>query len=335
MLFGGFLPPTAPTPEPTKDGTMGALEDRQKKGLVFNIQKYSVHDGPGIRTIVFLKGCALSCRWCSNPESQLRQPELAYNVGRCLTLNKCVRCLEVCVRGALIRQDDGTLRIDRTRCEGCPMPCAEACPAQGLIVYGKERTVDDVLKVVEQDAAFYTRSSGGLTLSGGEPLLQGEFATAILREARRRRIKTAIETCGMVSPDTLREAAPFLNYVLFDIKHMDSEAHKAHTGMPNERILENFRILAEEFPDLPILARTPIIPGFNDNVEAVMAIANFLKPFVRVEYEMLPYHRLGTQKYHFLDRTPPMGDVTLDKEVMAPLQRAAQDILHERVRVPH
>lgn len=313
---------------------MGALEDKQKKGLVFNIQKYSVHDGPGIRTIVFLKGCALSCRWCSNPESQKRRPELAYNVGRCLTLNKCVRCLEACARGALIRQDDGTLRIDRDRCGDCAMSCAEACPAQGLIVYGQERTVDDVLKVVEQDAAFYTRSSGGLTLSGGEPLLQGEFAAAILREARRRRIKTAVETCGMASSDTLREAAHYLNYVLFDIKHMDTAVHEAQTGVPNGHILEDFRILAEEFPDLPILARTPVIPGFNDTEEAVAAIATFLQPFEHVRYEMLPYHRLGTQKYHFLDRTPPMGDVTLDKNIMPRLQRAAQAVLHERVQIP-
>ena len=311
------------------------LEDSQQRGMVFNIQKYSVHDGPGIRTIVFLKGCALSCRWCSNPESQKREPELAFNAGRCLGVSKCGHCIVACPHGSITLGDDDKLNIDRSRCASCDLPCAAACPAQGLLVYGKERTVDDVLNVVEQDMAFYARSGGGLTLSGGEPLLQGEFAVALLREARTRRIKTAVETCGMVSPDTIREAAPYLNYVLFDIKHMDSAVHEAQTGLPNRHILENFRILAEEFPALPILARTPVIPGFNDSEEAIAAIARFLKPFERVEYEMLPYHRLGTQKYQFLDRPVPMGDVKLETEHMNRLQAVAQAILGDRLRVPH
>ena len=303
--------------------------------MVFNVQKYSVHDGPGIRTIVFLKGCSLSCRWCSNPESQQREPELAFNAGRCLGVSKCGHCIVACPYGSITLGEDDRLRIDRKHCTDCHMPCAAACPAQGLLVYGKQRTVDDVLNVVEQDMAFYARSGGGLTLSGGEPLLQGEFAVALLREARARRIKTAVETCGMVSAETVRAAAEYLNYVLFDIKHMDSAEHEAQTGLSNRHILENFRILAEEFPDLPILARTPIIPGFNDSEQAVTAIAQFLKPYDRVEYEMLPYHRLGTQKYQFLDRPVPMGEVKLDAEHMNRLQAVAQSILGQRVRVPH
>ena len=303
--------------------------------MVFNVQKYSVHDGPGIRTIVFLKGCSLSCRWCSNPESQQREPELAFNAGRCLGVSKCGHCIVACPYGSITLGDDDKLRINRNHCTACHMPCAAACPAQGLLVYGKQRTVDDVLNVVEQDMAFYARSGGGLTLSGGEPLLQGEFAVALLREARARRIKTAVETCGMVSAETVRAAAEYLNYVLFDIKHMDSAEHEAQTGLPNKHILENFRILAKEFPNLPILARTPIIPGFNDSEQAVAAIAEFLKPYERVEYEMLPYHRLGTQKYQFLDRPVPMGEVKLDAEHMNRLQAVAQSILGQRVRIPH
>ena len=310
-------------------------DDCQRQGMVFNVQKYSVHDGPGIRTIVFLKGCSLSCRWCSNPESQQREPELAFNAGRCLGVSKCGHCIMACPYGSITLGEDDKLRIDRSHCTACHMPCAAACPAQGLLVYGKQRTVDDVLNVVEQDMAFYARSGGGLTLSGGEPLLQGEFAVALLREARARRIKTAVETCGMVSAETVRAAAEYLNYVLFDIKHMDSAEHEAQTGLSNRHILENFRILAEEFPDLPILARTPIIPGFNDSEQAVTAIAQFLKPYDRVEYEMLPYHRLGTQKYQFLDRPVPMGEVKLDAEHMNRLQAVAQSILGQRVRVPH
>ena len=311
------------------------LEDSQQRGMVFNIQKYSVHDGPGIRTIVFLKGCALSCRWCSNPESQKREPELAFNAGRCLGVSKCGHCIVACPHGSITLGDDDKLNIDRSRCAACDLPCAAACPAQGLLVYGKERTVDDVLQVVEQDMAFYARSGGGLTLSGGEPLSQGAFAVALLREARVRRIKTAVETCGMVPAETVREAAPYLNYVLYDIKHMDGAVHKAHTGLPNARILENFRILAEEFPDVPILARTPVIPGFNDTEEAIRAIAEFIKPYGRVSYEMLAYHRLGTQKYHFLGREVPMGEVSLDKALMGRLQKTALDILGERVQISH
>ena len=311
------------------------VDDCQRQGMVFNVQKYSVHDGPGIRTIVFLKGCSLSCRWCSNPESQQREPELAFNAGRCLGVSKCGHCIVACPYGSITLGEDDKLNINRNHCTACHMPCAAACPAQGLLVYGKQRTVDDVLNVVEQDMAFYARSGGGLTLSGGEPLLQGDFAVALLREARARRIKSAVETCGVVSAEASREAAPYLNYVLFDIKHMDSAQHEAHTGLPNRRILENFRILAEEFSNLPILARTPIIPGFNDSEESVAAIAEFLKPYERVEYEMLPYHRLGTQKYQFLDRPVPMGEVKLDTAHMNRLQAVAQGILGQRLRVPH
>lgn len=309
---------------------MGIFEDKQKKGIVFNIQKYSVHDGPGIRTIAFLKGCPLSCRWCSNPESQRRDPELAFNPGRCLTLSKCTRCVQACPNHA-IRQEDDMPHVSRDLCGDCPNLCAEACPAQSLIVYGTERTVDDVLKIVEQDAAFYIRSSGGLTLSGGEPLMQAEFALALLREARRRRIKTALETCGMVPWKTLEAAAPYLNHVLYDIKHVDSRIHQEQTGCGNETILENFRRLALLDPDKPILVRTPIIPDFNNSVAAVTAIAEYIRPYPNVRLELLPYHRLGTQKYSFLDRVPPMGERTLDKAIMPELLGAARDILGDRL----
>ncbi len=314
---------------------MSSFEDQNKKGTVFNIQKYSVHDGPGIRTLVFLKGCPLSCRWCSNPESQALHKELAFNETRCLTLDKCQHCIKNCVRGAISRRDDGKILIDRSLCAGCDMPCTSSCPAQGLIVYGQERTVDDVLNVVEQDAAFYARSGGGVTLSGGEPLLQGEFAAALLREARRRRLKTAIETCGAAPWAHFEMAAPYLSSVLYDIKHINSEKHKEQTGVGNERILENLSKLATEFSHIPILVRTPIIPGFNDTEKEVQDIASFIKPFAHIRYEMLPYHRLGTQKYIFLDRVSPMGDVTLPHEAMYPLIKAVKDVLgDERVQVP-
>lgn len=306
-------------------------DDLAREGMVFNIQKYSVHDGPGIRTIVFLKGCPLRCDWCSNPESQQPYPELAWNSGRCLGFAKCGHCHKTCKSGAITQSPDGAPVIDRALCKDCGHLCAEACPAQGMIVYGKRRNVEDVLKRVEQDMAFYARSGGGMTVSGGEPLHQKDFTEALLRQARKRHIKTTIETCGMAPADNLRAVLPWLNNALFDIKHIDSNIHKKGTGAENGPILDNFRILAEEFPKIPVLARTPVIPGFNDNEDAIAQIATFLKPFVNVRYEMLPYHRLGTQKYHFLNRKPPMDEATLDKSILPGLFETARKILGERV----
>ena len=313
---------------------MSRLDDKKTEGLVFNIQKYSVHDGPGIRTIVFLKGCRLRCRWCSNPESQRLEPQLAVNANRCIGLQHCTRCIDACPRGALKALPEGQLAVDRSQCAGCAFPCAEACPAEGLLVYGKTRTVDEVLKIVEQDAPFYARSGGGMTLSGGEPFLQAKFALALLREARARYVRTAVETCGEAETETVLEAGQWLNYVLFDVKHMDSAVHQKFTGRPNERILANLKALTREYPQLPVLVRTPVVPGFNDSEEAVRAIAEFVAGFgPQVEYEMLPYHRLGTQKYLFLGRTYHMGDVSLETKRFNALQKAASQILGSRQRI--
>ena len=280
---------------------MGSFEDRKATGTVFNIQKYSVHDGPGIRTIVFLKGCPLSCKWCSNPESQASHPQVAYN-------------------------EDGTLSLDRSKCDVCKtLDCAHACPAQGMIIYGENKTVDQILKEVEKDALFYARSGGGMTLSGGEPLMHADIALPLLREARHRRIKTAIETCGCIPWDTLKEAAPYLNYVLFDVKQMDSEKHREGVGVGNELILSNLKKLLTEFPNLHVQVRTPIIPGFNDNDEFAYALGEFLKGYENVGYEALPYHRLGTQKYDFLSREYAMGDVSLPDGVAQRIQRIVDE----------
>ncbi len=315
---------------------MSRFEDRKTSGIVFNIQKYSVHDGPGIRTIAFLKGCHLRCRWCSNPESQEHFPDLAVNNNRCIGTDKCRHCMDACPRNALYA--NGTqIAVNREICRGCEeMPCAAACPAQGLNIYGQRKTVEEVMKVVEQDAPFYARSGGGMTLSGGEPFFQGRFALALLREARARFIRTAVETCGMCEQHVLLEGARYLNYVLFDVKHMDSKVHEAQTGMPNEHILDNLRALCREFPEKPILVRTPVIPGFNDSPEAVQAIAEFIEPFgEHVHYEMLPYHRLGTQKYEFLGKPCLMGDVSLDTLDFKRLQKYAHRVLKSRLTIPH
>jgi len=291
---------------------MGSFEDRKTTGSIFNIQKYSVHDGPGIRTIVFLKGCPLSCQWCSNPESQSIKPQIAYNQGRCLGTDKCDRCITACPQNAIAKGPDNTLTINRELCRSCEtLDCAKVCPSQGIIIYGETKSVQEILDTVEQDAIFYARSGGGMTLSGGEPLMQAEFALALLREAKKRRLKTAIETCGHVPWETLREAAPLLNSVLFDLKTMDTQRHMEKTGAGNERILENLKKLLTEFPKLPVLVRTPVIPGFNNTEQDAEAIGRFLKGYPNVSFEALPYHRLGTQKYIFLGKDYQLGDIAL------------------------
>ncbi len=301
---------------------MGSFEDRKITGCVFNIQKFSVHDGPGIRTIVFLKGCGMRCRWCSNPESQQFEPEMAYNDRRCLGLSQCVRCVEACTRNAVTRGDDDKVRIDRSRCEGCPRYCADACPAQSIITYGGTKSVDEVLSVVEQDAMFYSRSSGGMTLSGGEPLLQRDFMLALLREAKRRRINTTMETCGLAPWDNLREACLHLDSILFDIKTLDAAKHLEQTGAPLEPVLANFTRMMEAYPGLAVHVRTPVIPGFNDSVEAILPIAELVRRYSNADYELLPYHRLGTAKYQFLGRECPMGEEKLAEGVMETLHAA-------------
>jgi pyruvate formate lyase activating enzyme len=291
---------------------MGSFEDKKTTGSIFNIQKYSVHDGPGIRTIVFLKGCSLACQWCSNPESQSIRPQIAYNQGRCLGTDKCDWCIPACPKNAVAKGPDNRPTINRELCRSCEsLDCARVCPSQGIIIYGENKSVQEILDTVEQDAIFYARSGGGMTLSGGEPLMQTEFALALLREAKKRRLKTAVETCGHVPWETLREAAPLLNSVIFDIKTMDSLRHKDKTGAGNELILENLKKLLTEFPELPVLVRTPVIPGFNNTEQDAEAIGRFLKGYADVSFEALPYHRLGTQKYIFLGKEYPLGDVTL------------------------
>ncbi len=302
-----------------------AQHDKLVSGLVFNVQKYSVHDGPGIRTIVFFKGCPLSCRWCSNPESQSFKTELAFNQGRCLKLSKCVRCIKACPHNAITRKEE-TPVFNRAVCATCERPCVGACPSSGVIAYGKQMTVDEVLHTVEQDGMFYSRSGGGMTLSGGEPTAQPEFALALLREAKRRRIHTAMETSGYAPWEVLQQICALLDSLIFDIKSLDDARHKECAGVSNERILTNFKRIVETFPKLEIHVRTPIIPGFNDTEQDVRAIAELVSRYPNVDYEILPYHRLGTQKYIFLDREPPMGEASLPDELFRRLEAIAKSV---------
>lgn len=292
--------------------------DKDMTGIVFNIQKFSVHDGQGIRTLVFLKGCPLRCQWCSNPESQSPEPERAFNPNRCLTAPVCGRCVDACPSGA-ITVVDGLLANDRSKCTSC-FACVEACPSGAQTLYGETQTVDQVLRRVEEDGVFYARSGGGLTLSGGEAMAQPAFALALLREAKVRRIHTAMETCGHYSFEVLAQARLLLGSLIYDIKSMDSAKHKAFTGVGNELLLKNFCSLCEQFPDLPLHVRTPVIPGFNDTEDDIVAIKKFIPKRSNITFELLPFHRMGQPKYEYIGRRYSYEGMSLDNTVMERLK---------------
>lgn len=282
--------------------------------LVFNVQHYSLHDGPGIRTIVFLKGCPLRCRWCANPESQRLTAEVSYTQNNCLGKEKCGLCAVSCPAAA-ISWAGGKAHINRSLCTGC-LGCARACPSEAIKAEGRERSVKELLDMVERDGVFYRKGQGGLTVSGGEPLTHPDFLEVLLSGAKARRLSTAIETCGFGSYDALRRAARHLDTVLFDVKCLDSARHREQTGQGNERILENFERLCADFPDLPKLVRTPVIPGFNDSVEELTRIRRWVLGHSNASHEFLPYHRFGEGKYKALGRPYPLGEAALSDEIL-------------------
>lgn len=292
-------------------------------GVVFNIQRYSVHDGPGIRTIVFLKGCPLGCLWCANPEGMQPQPQLMYNENKCIGTVECGECLKVCGPGVIQETEDRKkVLINRTKWLQCGK-CIKVCPSNAIEMVGKNMTAQEVLDAVEEDLNFYARSGGGLTLSGGEPLFQHEFCVEILKEAKKRKVHTAIETSGYVNWNHLENALQYIDYVLFDVKCMDSDKHKRFTGVSNKLILNNLIKLSEKFSKIPIKVRTPVIPGFNDSDEDISTIKDFVIKLSNVtEYELLTYHRLGELKYSYLNCEYPMkGVLPLNKEFMEHLNQ--------------
>ena len=265
---------------------------------IFNIQKYSLHDGSGIRTVLFLKGCPLRCLWCCNPESQSPEKELIYRKNRCIGMDKCGLCKKD-VDGAIRTGEDGKAHLDMSICRS-RTELSKICPSGALKIEGREISIDDALEIVLQDEIFY-RGKGGLTLSGGEPLAQ-EASVELLKRAKEEHLNTAIESCGLVPTQRLLDAAAYLDEIFFDVKSLNSEKHKEYTGVSNERILSNLKELKMDYPEKKIRVRTPVIPGFNDSQEELDSIEKFLKTIGITDWEKLPYHTYGVGKYEMLGR---------------------------------
>jgi pyruvate formate lyase activating enzyme len=298
------------------------------QGTLFDIKRYAIHDGPGIRTTLFFKGCPLRCWWCHNPEGIASEPELILKPNRCL--DDCDLCLADCPEKALSKPD-GRIRVDRDRCRVLGR-CAEACPTEALEVVGKTRTVDEVMREVRKDRIFYERSGGGVTFSGGEPLQQIEFLAALLEECRKDNLHTVVDTSGHAPYERLEGIRDAVDLFFYDLKHMDPAKHREMTGVSNEVILDNLRRLAET--DSRIQIRVPVVTGVNDNIDHTRRMAEFLAslPGIR-DISLLPYHSMGSQKYKNLDVSCPNPDAEPPSEDTMAGMRAALEDRGFRVRV--
>lgn len=262
-------------------------------GFVFNIQRFSTHDGPGVRTTVFLKGCPLRCFWCQNPESQSIRPVLMVNEKNCTA---CGRCVAICPSSASHRLECGQVAVDRTRCTACGR-CADVCMNQVRSVAGTEMTPEQVMQIVLRDYPIYKNSGGGMTLSGGEVAAQPDFACQLLQLAKNAGIHTAIETCGYAPWPVMARLLENADYIMYDIKSVFPDKHLAGTGVSNQTIMENARKIARL---RPVLIRMPLIPGFNDTPDDVGALAEFVRKELLLgaeDIELLAYNNLGEEKY--------------------------------------
>lgn len=289
------------------------LPTDEKKGMIFNVQKYNVHDGPGIRTLVFFKGCPLECQWCSNPEGLEEKYQIMYKEDLCIN---CGACVEVCPVN-IHKLVNGKHKVDRNiDCIGC-RKCEEICTEFALGVSGKQKTVSQLLEIIEEDRMFYDTSGGGVTLGGGEVTFQSDFATELLKECKRVGINTAIETSGMTREDSILKMAEYVDLFLFDLKHMDTDRHYELTGVHNKQILSNLQELLKRGHDVHI--RMPLLKGINDSQEEIKRTIDFLMPYRDYKnfkgIDLLPYHKMGVNKYKQLNKEYPVeGDPSLNDD---------------------
>jgi len=284
-------------------------------GLIFDIKRYAVHDGPGIRTTVFLKGCPLTCLWCHNPEGISKESELMWSKERCI---HCKTCQNACLQGALTFSDDA-LHINKNTCTLCTT-CADVCPSQALEVIGKEMTVTQVIKEIEKDTIFYDESKGGVTFSGGEPLMQPDFLYQLLKACKEQGIHTAVDTSGYSSSDVLLKIGAYTDLFLYDVKVINDRIHKETTGVSNNLILKNLKELLRAGKE--IIVRFPLIPGVNDGEKDIGELGEFVSSVTVKKVNILPYHRAGIEKAKRLNQNPFMceppshGGVTSVKKML-------------------
>lgn len=265
-------------------------------GIVFNIQRYSIDDGPGVRTTVFMKGCPLTCLWCSNPESQNPKPEVTWRYTSC---KQCGACVNICPEKAITLQD-GEILIDRSKCDCCAK-CAETCIHEALNVSGKVMTVDEVFKVVKRDADYYEASGGGVTASGGEILAQPDFVAELFKKCREAGIGTCADTSGFGSSSAFEKILEYTDVVLYDVKHMDADEHMRACGAAPDLIMSNLDIALKS--NAQVIIRIPLIPDFNTSDEALSAIAQAVREKTGdAEVNIMPYHRYGANKYRMIGR---------------------------------
>jgi pyruvate formate lyase activating enzyme len=289
-----------------------------RSAIITNIQGFSIHDGPGIRTVVFFKGCPLACRWCANPECLSGTPRIGFIETLCAG---CGKCLEICENNA-IQRIEGRHRIDYSLCTSCGR-CSENCFYGALIRYGESMTVSEVWDEVRRDKMFYEESGGGVTVSGGEPLLQPEFVKELFELCRRDAIDTCVETCGFVDQDALLSVIPVTDHFLFDLKQMDADIHRKYTGLGNDQILENAALVVQQ--GLDVIFRQPLIPGVNDSADNIEATAQFLSKLGKNarKLQIMPYHRMGQSKYRALNWVSAMEEIGVaDEEHVEAVQRA-------------
>lgn len=297
----------------TKVTTLSRLSSSE--GWIFDIKRFAIHDGPGIRTTIFLKGCSLQCVWCHNPEGISPKLELMLHPEKCIA---CGACLKVCPNGAHQVTVTGERTYDRNLCQLCGR-CVESCYTGALMMAGKRVSVDDVMAVVREDITFYESSGGGITLSGGEPLLQDKFTTAILQQCKAEGFHTAIDTCGHIGWRVMQKALPFVDLVLYDIKHISPLQHQRYTGATNRLILANLHRLCDF--GVPIEIRMVIIPTINDSRELIESTAQLLGSLHNITaVRLLAYHRLAGSKYDSLGKENNMP------EVASPSQRRMRQI---------